>query len=215
MFEMNPAKVKDIMGQKFGRWNVIEPVGKKDGCIVYLCRCDCGNERNIKSTSLLTGHSKMCQSCSARKRKTKHGYSNTPEYTAWIHMIERCYNPNCSEYKNYGARGITVCDAWRKSFEAFISDVGDRPGTEYSLDRINNNGDYEPGNVRWTTWDVQSKNRRGIVHVTVNGRTLCLTDWSREIGCSTTTIRGNAKRRNMSLADTIVYLANERDIEIA
>lgn len=90
---------------------------------------------------------------------TTHGMSRTKTYNSWVSMLQRCYNPNETGYKNWGGRGITVCDAWNNSFEAFLADMGERPeGT--SLDRIDNNGDYEPGNCKWSTRKEQNLNKR-------------------------------------------------------
>jgi hypothetical protein len=93
-------------------------------------------------------------------KQEKHGKSHSPEYQAWRDMKYRCYNPNVKSYKYYGARGIKVCDQWRNSFTKFLEDVGERPGKGYSLDRIDNAGNYEPGNVRWETQENQMRNTR-------------------------------------------------------
>jgi len=93
-------------------------------------------------------------------KQEKHGKSHSPEYQAWRDMKYRCYNPNVKSYKYYGARGIKVCDQWRNSFTKFLEDVGERPDKGYSLDRIDNAGNYEPGNVRWETQENQMRNTR-------------------------------------------------------
>jgi hypothetical protein len=94
-----------------------------------------------------------------------HNLSNSaaPEYRAWTNMKARCFNPNDPHFPTYGGRGITVCPEWQRSFEAFLADIDSRPSPEHTLDRIDNDGDYRPGNVRWTTWDEQSRNRNGSV----------------------------------------------------
>lgn len=104
-------------------------------------------------------------------------------------MTYRCYTPTCKSFTNYGGRGIYVCDAWRDSFETFLRDVGHRPSAKHSLDRINNDGDYEPGNVRWATCKEQRDNTRLIHRLTFNGETLPLTDWARRIGISQPVLR--------------------------
>jgi hypothetical protein len=110
--------------------------------------------------------------------------SETPEYTAWRHMRERCSNPRDRHYPDYGGRGISVCAAWRESFEKFLADVGPRPGPGYSIDRIDNDGHYKPGNVRWATRSEQARNRRNNRIVTLNGESRCLADWCRITGLS-------------------------------
>ncbi len=123
----------------------------------------------------------------------KHGHSRghrtTPEYTAWIHMINRCYSPSNKRYRHYGGRGIRVCDRWRESFASFFSDIGPRPVGKFTLDRVNNDGDYEPSNCRWTTYSVQNRNHRRNRTLTMSGETLCLKDWANKYHIDYTTFR--------------------------
>ena len=155
---------KDLTGQRFGRLIAIEPIEeRKDTHIIWRCLCDCGNECFVKSSRLINGATKSC-GCFAReqssKRATTHGISGTPIYKIWASIIYRCENPNCPAYKNYGGRGIKICERWRKSFEAFYADVGDPPKGK-SFDRYpNNDGDYEPTNWRWATASEQVANSR-------------------------------------------------------
>jgi hypothetical protein len=115
-----------------------------------------------------------------------HGMSKTPEHRAWCHMNRRCKSPADKNYPNYGGRGITVCERWQHSFEDFYADMGPRPSNRHSLDRINNDGNYEPSNCRWATPDVQAKNtrvgKRAGTLLTFDGRTLSVKEWSRELG---------------------------------
>src|SRR6185503_1392339 len=115
-------------------------------------------------------------------RGKKHGYSHSPNYQAWRDMIQRCTNTKKPLYKNYGGRGITVCDRWLNDISAFIEDVGLRPSKEYSLERINNSGNYEPGNVRWATRKEQARNKRNNHLVTINGTSLTIAEWSERSG---------------------------------
>lgn len=153
----------DLTGQRFGSLVVIAAEGQRiRGGLAWLCRCDCGIEKILAANALRTGHT---QSCGCGMHTGKHSQSSpqgkpTPEYMAWGAMKQRCLNPNVPAYPDYGGRGITVCQEWIDSFEAFYAHVGPRPGPEYSLDRRDNEGNYEPGNVRWTTWDIQVRNRR-------------------------------------------------------
>lgn len=160
----------DIKDERYGRWVVLERADTKSyGDAMWLCRCDCGTERVVMGNSLRRGTSKSCGCLSAeiaRSRMTgaknylKHGHSGTKIYAIWSAMKQRCYNPDNDSYLRYGARGITVCDAWRESFETFYADVGDAP-EGLTLDRIDNDGNYEPGNIRWATRQQQADNKSG------------------------------------------------------
>lgn len=117
--------------------------------------------------------------------RTLHGLTvggKPPEYFVWSEMIRRCHNQKHPRYADYGGRGVHVCDAWRGNFAAFIEHVGWRPSPELTLDRIDNNRGYEPGNIRWVTYSEQNKNRRNVILVTDDGETSCLKDYCRKIG---------------------------------
>lgn len=117
-----------------------------------------------------------------RSQRTRHGMTGTPEHRAWINMLERCHNPANPGFKNYGGRGISVCESWQTSFDAFFRNAGRRPGDGYSIDRIDNSRGYEPGNVRWAQRAEQQHNLRKNVTLTFNGETLCVREWSRRTG---------------------------------
>lgn len=125
------------------------------------------------------------QSTSPQKRpRTTHGMSYAPEFAAWRKAKDRCFNPRCPTYRLYGARGITVCDRWRESFEAFFADMGPRPSAKHSLDRINNDGPYSPENCRWATQRQQVLNQRNARLLTFNGETLPLSLWAERANLS-------------------------------
>jgi len=140
---------------------------------VWLCRCSCGVARLVKSGSLRSGRSKSC-GCLSRElvavrttnRNTKHGLARAgkhhPLFGLWKRMRQRCLDENCDDYPDYGGRGVTVCERWHADFAAFLEDVGPRPSRGHSLDRIDNDRGYEPGNVRWATPVVQARNRPRI-----------------------------------------------------
>lgn len=129
----------------------------------YSCRCDCGVTKIVRASDLRSGRIVSC-SCRRGYDSVKHGACSSPEdypeYYIWAGMIQRCTNPNNLSWPYYGGRDIRVCDKWRKSFAVFLNDIGRRPAPDLSIDRIDNNGHYEPGNVRWATHHVQMQNRR-------------------------------------------------------
>jgi hypothetical protein len=139
-------------------------------------------------TRLRDGNSQWCHMHTERVRRhgdtdalfvyTRHNMRYTPEYLTWKGMKTRCHNPNAAAYKYYGARGITVCDEWRGSFQAFYDHIGPRPAKGFSVERIDNDGDYEPGNVKWATRREQAFNRRTNRHIDYNGEVRTLTEWA-------------------------------------
>lgn len=165
----------DLTGRRFGRL-VVDGRAPNGGRHVYWqCRCDCGAERQVKGDHLKAGSTVSCGCHSAETARarllergapdrTTHGHAahraglRTPEYVVWSNMIQRATNANHPAWDNYGGRGITVCDRWR-SYENFLSDMGARP-EGLTLDRIDVDGNYEPGNCRWATWAVQRQNQR-------------------------------------------------------
>ena len=160
---------KMITGQRYGRLVVIERAGSdREGKSLWRFKCDCGNETTITAKSAKSGNT---TSCGCRRRETlkelpirsyKHGNNRrgqrASEYTIWSSMKSRCHNPNDNDFYLYGARGIAVCDRWQQ-FENFYADMGPRPPA-LTLDRINNDGNYEPSNCRWATAKEQRHNRR-------------------------------------------------------
>lgn len=181
-------KFKDVEGRVFGHWSVVAFAGTWHQSAYWFCVCsNCGGEYFIRGSALILGHSTMCRPC-AWQRSVTHGMRRTSTYRAWSKMRERCLNPNTSNYSDYGGRGIQVCERWN-DFSNFLEDMGVKPGREYSLDRINVNGDYEPSNCRWATQTVQANNRRDNYYIEWRGRRQTLMEWSRELGMNRLTLR--------------------------
>lgn len=153
------SRLIDISGQKFNRLLV---VSFSNG--YWSCLCDCGNLTKAKSNDLRTGHKTSCgcRSKETLQLRTKHNLCNTKIYFTYKRMLDRCFNKNCPRYEYYQGRGITVCSRWLgpQGLHNFVSDLGNPPTSKHSLDRINNNGNYEPSNCKWSTQSEQLSNRR-------------------------------------------------------
>ena len=180
----------DIAGQRFGYLVAIRLDKPKGPKRTWLCHCDCGNDRIVTQSNLRWAHTKSC-GC----RNYESGPSSTIEHKHWSNMISRCKYETGPQWKDYGGRGIKVCERWKKSFANFISDVGPRPGVCFSLDRFpNNDGDYEPGNVRWATAAQQSRNSRRNRIVTIDGESMPLVDAVEKRGLKYNTILYRLRR---------------------
>ena len=141
----------------------------------------------------MTDHELLEMAAKAAGKRERHGMDRTPEHCAWVSMKQRCTNPKKREYEHYGGRGIKVCDEWMRSFLAFFAYVGPRPSAKHSLDRIDVNGNYEPGNVRWATQQEQADNTRTVKMVTLNGKTQSHSAWAREMGLAVGQITARIK----------------------
>ena len=193
------GKFKDLTGKTFGKLTVIERAANKvypsgQTRLMWYCKCKCGNTVIVLGQCLVNGHSRSC-GCSTgdfiRQQKNKHKKSKTKIYRIWQAMKRRCYNPNSINYSDYGSRGIEVCERWKDSFEAFYDDVsklahyGEKG---YTLNRIDNDGNYDLGNVEWSTDKEQANNRRNNHLITYNGKTQTVKQWSEELNINNNTI---------------------------
>lgn len=175
------------------RWKIIDSKYiLKNNKTHVLCRCSCGTEREVILKNIKSGVSKSCGCISREKttaRNTKHGLRFTKAWRAWQAMKNRCYNKNIRQYKNYGGRGIQVCDEWKNDFMSFYNYIGDAP-VDKTLDRIDNDGDYEPGNVKWSSAKEQCNNKGN--NRKINGK--CISEISRSLGGGHSLVAKRLKR---------------------
>lgn len=189
----------NLTGKRFGSLTVLKYCKGSQGCRSrWLCRCKCGNMTKVDAPNLKNGHTKSCgclrgEVC--RRAAITHGLSKTEEYGIWHGMKNRCYNENDQKHwKNYGGRGIKICDRWRNSFEHFIADMGHRPSVKHTLERLDNNGDYSPSNCRWEIPSTNLNNKRTNIRIEFNGRIQTVTQWARELNMHQATLRYRLKR---------------------
>ena len=191
----------DLAGRRFGRLFVQAVAGHdKSGKIAWRCLCDCGKVVNVRTACLTSGQTQSCR-CYMIDRttqaNTKHGLTKSTEFTIWTNMKMRCYNKNDAGYRNYGGRGIQVCDRWLESFANFFADMGSRPSLKHSIDRIDNNGNYEPSNCRWVTQTQQGRNRRTNRRITYNGTTKLLCEWEEDFGFKRGALKDKLRTKTM------------------
>lgn len=200
-----PTKLQ-LVNRRFGRLLVVSEAPRVGRDIRWKCLCDCGTERTVSAHELSSGQ----QSCGCLvrertiERSTTHGCGSrthrTREHRAWSAMKTRCTNPRQRTWEHYGGRGITICERWMNSFEAFLEDMGSCPQGR-SIDRIDVNGNYEPGNCRWAT-DTEQRHNQRPARQALNARVLAhdglsitVSEWSRRLGISTATIFGRLRRQ--------------------
>lgn len=181
--------------KKYGRLTVIGEAARIGGRRAVKCLCDCGKLKVVTLKNLKRGNTRSCGCLQVEvniARSTKHGFDKRsgrlPEYVSWQKMKRRCQNPSDPAFENYGGRGIKVCDVWLKSFPEFLKHVGKKPSPDHSIDRIDNNGDYTPGNVKWSTVKEQCNNRRSNHVLEMNGTRKNLTQWGSEVGINSLTL---------------------------
>ncbi|MCI0737544.1 MAG: hypothetical protein L0Y72_00775 [Gemmataceae bacterium] len=187
--------------QIFGRLTVIGEAPKRRKKRVALCRCKCGAVKPVLYQLLRNGKARSC-GCLRReevaKKNHKHGHDvrgkRTAEYRVWLNMLFRCYNKSADRYDQYGGRGIRVSERWKTSFANFLADMGPRPSPNHSIDRKDNNGNYEPGNCRWATRKEQARNTSKTRLVEIRGRMLCLSDAAKDQGIDKSTVYSRMRK---------------------
>lgn len=195
----NPYR-KDELGNIYGTLTVIEFFGGGEHAI-WLCRCECGATTTVSGCDLRSEKVKSCGCC----WKTTHGMSQTPEYTSWCAMKQRCYNPSNIKFEAYGLRGIRVCARWLESFENFFEDMGPKTFPRASIGRTNNDGNYEKSNCKWETDEEQANNKRSSRYLMHEGITLTVSQWARRLGVSHRTIARRLDEQNWTMEQVVKH----------
>lgn len=196
------SRTKDLKNSKFGKLLVVEFMGYKNKRAEWLCKCDCGNEICVPAHRLISGNTKSC-GCYMRecviKTKTTHGGSKRKQkerlYNIWNGMKNRCFNEKDKNYKNYGARGITVCQQWKEDYGLFRKWAMENGYNDnLTIDRISNNGNYEPSNCRWATREEQNNNTRQNHYIEYNGKVKTLSQWATYYGLTRSCLKGRIRK---------------------
>lgn len=206
------SELIDITGNRYGRWTVLS-IGteRRAGQRMWACRCDCGTERLVSGANLRNGTSREC-GCGRGENNLSHGHAQrgnrSNAYRSWRAMKQRTLNPNCPHRYNYADRGIGIDPKWM-NFESFLADMGEcAPGL--SLDRIDNNRGYEPGNCRWANQATQSRNTRRNIFVLLRGERMILKDAARSLGVTDTAVYQRMKRNHLDAQSAIDAMASSR-----
>lgn len=202
------------IGKTYGRLTVLS-LSYNPNTRMYIskCKCECGSVKEYDFNRLRNGNTTSC-GCYLRdirgKASITHNMSKSKEYNTWRHIKERCFNKKSEFYDNYGGRGITMCERWKDSFEHFFADMGYAPSSEHSIDRINVNGNYEPGNCRWATDRQQGQNKRATFYITYGGRIKSTCEWEDLLGLKRGRLRAAYKRG----VDMVSYIDRIRQGEV-
>lgn len=194
---------KDLTGKVYGRLAVVSFAGiVSGGMSSWLCRCECGTEKTVRISLLQSGRTKSCGCLQKQSRFTHtctHGATAVHsevrmEYGNWSTMKSRCYNPNSDRFHTHGARGIIVCERWKNSFQYFLDDMGKKP-PHMTLERVNNDGNYEPSNCVWATSKQQANNKRTNHKLELNGAVMNVCQWAEKLGIKARTIHSRIMRK--------------------
>lgn len=201
---MNKEKhyYKDLAGEKFSRLKVIKYAYTRNKRAYWLCECVCGNTKVVSTTDLKTGNTQSCGCLKHERVKTfysnlnkTHGMKGTKIYSKWLSMKARCYKKSCKGYKNYGGRGIKVCDDWKNSFITFYEwAIKNGYQDNLTIERIDVNGNYEPDNCKWITNTEQQNNKKNNTYIIYNGDKHTIAEWSRIMGINKNTISGRLRK---------------------
>lgn len=207
-------EIKDMKGLRFGRLVVLEHVGFASNSVaLWRCKCDCGNETIVRQCNLNSGKTRSCGCLcidKTREANTTHGKSHTRIFNTWSKMKERCYNSKRPAYKNYGGKGVVMCDEWRNSFQNFY-DWAMRNGyqDDLTIDRINSNGNYEPLNCRWITLSENVRLRNADSFIVINGLSLTIHDWAIRINIDPATLMSRYREFGVEYIQKEVAIALE------
>lgn len=189
------GKRRQWIGEVFGKLTVVSLRGRRKNKKIFECLCECGNTHLAMDTNLSRGHTKSCgclQRLMARDKLVTHGMTTCGEYNSWVNMKQRCMNKNNHAYDRYGGRGICIYEPWINDFAAFFAHIGPKPAGDYSVERMDNNKGYEPGNVKWATRSEQMSNRRefrlGGMTIQFDGRDYTVRELSKMSGVSPSTL---------------------------
>lgn len=202
-----PRKVENIIGKRFGRLLVLENLNTKShGSTLHRCICDCGNTKDVPISYLKSKHTTSC-GCLVKDMHTTHNLSKSRLYKIYTGMLARCFRKTHTAFTDYGGRGITVCEEWRNSFQAFYDwAISNGYDENLTIDRRDNEGNYEPSNCRWITRSQQTRNCRKNVYFTYNGETKTISEWARYFNIPLTTFR----RRMLENRSIEEIISNER-----
>lgn len=181
-----PSTALDLAHQRFGLLTALRPTDERvQSSVVWECSCECGGSRKVATPYLTSGAVTNC-GCLRGEAFVTHGDTRkhqwSSEYGIWSGMVSRCHNPKHRRFSDYGGRGIKVCERWRSSYENFLADMGRKPSPKHTIDRRDNDGNYEPGNCRWATRVEQGRNRSNNHMLTWRGETLCIAEWAERTG---------------------------------
>ena len=199
-------------GQTFNNWTVIAQRGNYRGVALYLCRCKCGTIKSVRGTDLYHGRSRQCGSCGAKR---ENAVACTKLYSVWQSMKHRCENPRDKGYKNYGGRGINVCEEWHDYFRFREWCYANGYAEGLSIDRIDNDGNYCPENCRWTTSKIQANNTRNVRWITYNGETKTLSEWAQKLGLTPHGLLGRLEKHSVDEALSVPKTAGGRYTALA